>query len=136
MCTPPSCRWNTLRNPSTVRTLLKLVYADKTAVDRDTELIENIIEPTQRPIVRPVSRQQSRHSHTATCRLIRFAVSWNAQARDVFCSIFLSPKTRLSFNEMLQQVKCPVALVYGKEDPWCEQAAPPHSCPHGEVNVR
>lgn len=42
------------------------------------------------------------------------------QARDVFVSIFLSPRTPLTFNEMLQRVVCPVALVYGKEDPWWE----------------
>lgn len=46
-----SSRWNTLRNPVTVRNLLNLVYSDKTSLDKDEALIRNIIEPTTLPIV-------------------------------------------------------------------------------------
>ena len=41
-----------------------------------------------------------------------------SQARDVFVSIFLSPRTPLSFNDMLDRLSCPVSLVYGRDDPW------------------
>ena len=79
--------WNTLRLPSTVRTLLGFVYADRTALtDR---LVDDILAPTQQ-----------------------------AQAGDVFCSVFLSPKAPLSFNDMLDRRQCPILLCYGAEDPW------------------
>eukprot|EP00775_Hariotina_reticulata_P005832 gene5832-6073_t len=55
----------------------------------DDQLCERIVEATQRP-----------------------------EALDAFTSIVLSPKTELSFNEMLAKLQCPVCLAYGREDPW------------------
>lgn len=35
------------------------------------------------------------------------------QALDAFTSIVLSPRTELTFNEMLARLQCPVCLAYG-----------------------
>jgi hypothetical protein len=35
-------------------------------------------------------------------------------ALDAFTSIVLSPKTRLSFDQMIEAVQCPVCLAYGE----------------------
>eukprot|EP00879_Flechtneria_rotunda_P018963 GHRR01019907.1.p1 GENE.GHRR01019907.1~~GHRR01019907.1.p1 ORF type:complete len:440 (+),score=157.56 GHRR01019907.1:356-1675(+) len=39
-------------------------------------------------------------------------------ALDAFISILLSPRTELTFDEMLQALKCPVCMAYGHDDPW------------------
>ena len=40
------------------------------------------------------------------------------QAADVFVSILMSPRAPLSFDQMLARRRCPVCLIYGREDPW------------------
>lgn len=50
----------------------------------DDELLERIVAATQRP-----------------------------DALDAFTSILLSPRTELTFNEMLEQLQCPVCMAYG-----------------------
>ena len=47
----------------------------------------------------------------------------NANALCTFCSVVWSPKAKMSFDDMLRRIgerekELPVALVYGKEDPW------------------
>lgn len=39
-------------------------------------------------------------------------------AVDAFTSIVLAPKSELDFGQMLQALRCPLVMVYGKEDPW------------------
>ena len=42
-------------------------------------------------------------------------------ARDVFCSVFFSPRAQLSFDQMLDRCRengTPLLLLYGREDPW------------------
>ncbi len=55
----------------------------------DDKLVESILAPTRRP-----------------------------QAKEVFVSIFLSPRAPLSFNDMLDALQCPVCMIYGRDDPW------------------
>lgn len=72
------------------------------------------------------------------------------RALDAFVSMWFTPKLKYSFDEMLDMVDCPVALLYGKEDPWvvpmwgqrlkrrCPEAdyfelTPAGHCPHHEV---
>jgi hypothetical protein len=55
------------------------------------------------------------------------APTQSSGALDAFVSIVLSPKSRLSFDEMLESVaksSIPVVMVYGKEDPWVRRAWP------------
>lgn len=51
----------------------------------DDSLLERIIEATRRP-----------------------------EALDAFTSIMLAPQTQLSFNEMLDAIRCPVCMAYGE----------------------
>lgn len=51
----------------------------------DDELLERIVAATERP-----------------------------DALDAFTSILLSPRTELTFNEMLERLECPVCLAYGE----------------------
>ena len=91
--------WDTLRNPSTIRALLGLVYTDKSALD--DALVDAIVAPTCQP-----------------------------QAKEVFVSIFLSPRLPLAFNEMLNALRCPVWCVPPKADCVAARAvdaAPPAS---------
>lgn len=42
-------------------------------------------------------------------------------AADIFCSVFFSPRTELSFNDMLDRCRenrTPLLLLYGEQDPW------------------
>ncbi|KAF6264364.1 hypothetical protein COO60DRAFT_1698391 [Scenedesmus sp. NREL 46B-D3] len=55
----------------------------------DDQLVQCILEPTRHP-----------------------------QALGAFISMVLSPAGKLSFDEVLQAVECPVCLAYGREDPW------------------
>eukprot|EP00775_Hariotina_reticulata_P005191 gene5191-5429_t len=55
----------------------------------DDELVERIIEATEHP-----------------------------EAADAFTSIVLSPESALTFEEMIQDLSCPVCLAYGASDPW------------------
>lgn len=88
--------------------------------------------PAASPPCSQPPRQPPRRSPRCDASARRARPLSRVQARDVFVSIFLSPKTPLSFNEMLQRIKCPVALVYGKEDPWrvgrMRAASPPPAC--------
>lgn len=87
----------------------------------DDQLLERIVEATERP-----------------------------DALDAFTSILLSPRTELTFNEMLARLKCPVCLAYGRDDPWVVpiwgqrlkrqlpsatylELAPAGHCPHHEA---
>eukprot|EP00873_Tetraselmis_striata_P040491 jgi/Tetstr1/460755/TSEL_005940.t1 len=85
--------WNSIRSPTTIRSLLDFVYAKPYASGGYTaELVEQIIEPT---------RQKA--------------------AASAFCSILFSPPPERSFEHMLHDVKqsgIPCLLAYGREDPW------------------
>ena len=68
------------------------MYANKERID--DALVRQIIEPTD-----------------------------NANALCTFCSVVWSPSSKMSFDDMLRRIgerekELPVALVYGKEDPW------------------
>ena len=76
-----------MRNPSTVKTMLNAVYADKNAID--DSLIDNIIDSASHPF-----------GHKA------------------FSSILFSPKSSISFDNMLKNMTCPTCFIYGKDDPW------------------
>lgn len=52
------------------------------------------------------------------------AATHRPDALDAFTSILLSPRTALTFNEMLAAVGCPVLLAYGRDDPWCARRRP------------
>ncbi|GLC45073.1 hypothetical protein PLESTB_001465600 [Pleodorina starrii] len=71
-------------------------------------------------------------------------------ALDAFTSIVLSPKTERSFDELVDELRCPVLLLYGKEDPWVRplwgqrlkrrlpaatylELSPAGHCPHHEA---
>ncbi|KXZ47460.1 hypothetical protein GPECTOR_35g898 [Gonium pectorale] len=71
-------------------------------------------------------------------------------ALDAFTSIVLSPKAALSFDELLDRLRCPVLLLYGREDPWVRplwgqrlkrrlpaatylELSPAGHCPHHEA---
>ncbi|GIL98314.1 hypothetical protein Vretimale_3708 [Volvox reticuliferus] len=71
-------------------------------------------------------------------------------ALDAFTSIVLSPKAELSFDELVDRLRCPVLLLYGKEDPWVRplwgqrmkrrlpaatylELSPAGHCPHHEA---
>lgn len=86
-----STYWQSFRSEANVRGLLSLVYSNPSVID--DELVRNIIKPTD-----------------------------NANALSTFCSVVWSPKSALSFDEMLERIRAddslPVALMYGKEDPW------------------
>ena len=82
--------WDTIRNPGTIGRILGGVYANKDRVGQ--ELIQSIIEPTEAPA-----------------------------AASAFASILCSPSSAKPFAEMLAEIRksnIPVALTYGKEDPW------------------
>ncbi|OUS42540.1 Alpha/Beta hydrolase protein [Ostreococcus tauri] len=82
--------WESFRSRANVRGLLSLVYANAEAID--DRLIRDIIEPTE-----------------------------NKNALSTFCSVVWSPKSAMSFDDMTERIRdsnIPVALVYGKEDPW------------------
>jgi len=81
--------WDRLRSRDTVASMLGLVYAHKPAVEGDAALVSRIIEATEQP-----------------------------GALDAFASIVLAPRSELEFDEMLARAGCPVALVYGRQDPW------------------
>lgn len=77
----------------------------------------------------------------------------NPRALDAFTSIVLAPKSRFTFNQMVDAVSAsgiPVCLAYGREDPWvvplwgqrlkraCPRAtyfelSPAGHCPHHEA---
>lgn len=89
---PIKAYWESFRSEQNVRGLLGLVYANKERLD--DALVRQIIEPTD-----------------------------NANALCTFCSVVWSPKAAMSFDDMLRRIgarekELPVALVYGKEDPW------------------
>ena len=87
---PIKAYWESFRSAANVRGLLSLVYANKGAIDE--ELVDKIIEPTENP--------------NALC---------------TFCSVVWSPKSSMSFDDMTRAIRdanLPVALVYGREDPW------------------
>ena len=89
---PVKAYWESFRSEKNVRGLLGLVYANKERLD--DALVRQIIEPTD-----------------------------NANALCTFCSVVWSPKAKMSFDDMLRRIgerekELPVALVYGKEDPW------------------
>ena len=39
-------------------------------------------------------------------------------ALDAFVSILFAPQAKLSFDGMVEAMRCPVCMIYGKEDPW------------------
>ena len=89
--TPFEAYWNSFRSTENVRGLLGLVYASKARIDDD--LVQRIIAPTNNP-----------------------------NALSAFCSVVWSPKSKMPFDDMLAALAAnddiPIALVYGKEDPW------------------
>lgn len=87
----------------------------------DPPLVERIVEATQHP-----------------------------GALDAFTSIVFSPKGESSFDELVDRLRCPVVLLYGKEDPWVRplwgqrlkrrlpaatylELSPAGHCPHHEA---
>ncbi|CAG9459960.1 unnamed protein product [Pedinophyceae sp. YPF-701] len=80
--------WNNLKRPETIRSMLSLVYADQDAASCPV-MIDGIVAPTERP-----------------------------GAVDAFASIAFAPKTRRPFHEMVAALRCPVLLLYGRDDPW------------------
>ena len=88
--TPFKAYWDSFRSAENVSGLLGLVYASKSRIDDD--LVRRIIAPTDNP-----------------------------NALSAFCSVVWSPKSKMSFDDMLTRLAAsdiPIALVYGKEDPW------------------
>merc|ERR1719329_1581636 len=82
--------WDTIRSPKTIESILSGVYASPSRVGE--RLISEIIEPTEQPA-----------------------------AASAFASILCSPSSPRPFKDMLadiHQAGTPVALAYGKEDPW------------------
>eukprot|EP01025_Chloroclados_australasicus_P046825 TRINITY_DN5177_c4_g1_i1.p1 TRINITY_DN5177_c4_g1~~TRINITY_DN5177_c4_g1_i1.p1 ORF type:complete len:479 (+),score=45.89 TRINITY_DN5177_c4_g1_i1:136-1437(+) len=55
----------------------------------DDDLIEGIVEASEHPM-----------------------------AVDSFTSIIFSPRSQLSFNQMVEMIKPPVCMLYGRDDPW------------------
>ncbi|CAM9966655.1 unnamed protein product [Phaeothamnion confervicola] len=107
-----------MRNPGTVTTMLRGVYANGAAVDDG--LVAEIIAATTRG---PTNRDYGCGGHEA------------------FSSILFAPRSPLSFEDMLARLSCPVSLIYGAEDPWisplfgrkAKRALPPDT-PHWEVS--
>jgi pimeloyl-ACP methyl ester carboxylesterase len=85
--------WDAFRSEANVKGLLSLVYGDgKKRVDE--RLVRDIIAPTDRK-----------------------------PALTAFCSVVFSPKSEVNFDEITRIIrddkqKMPVALVYGRDDPW------------------
>jgi len=80
--------WDNLRKEATVKSLLRLVYARPEKAECPV-MVQGILRPTGHP-----------------------------HAVDAFASIAFSPVPRASFNDALGALRCPVLLLYGKEDPW------------------
>ena len=72
---------------------------------------------------------------------------------EAFSSILFAPKSSATFVELLQAVRAPIALLYGKQDPfiwplfgqrvkaYCPKAtyyeiSPSGHCPHHEVSMQ
>jgi len=85
--------WDAFRSEANVKGLLSLVYGDgKKRVDE--RLVRDIIAPTDRK-----------------------------PALTAFCSVVFSPKSEVNFDDATRVIrddkqKMPVALVYGRDDPW------------------
>ena len=82
--------WDRFRSLTTIRNLLKLVYVDDEKLD--DELVRNIRAPTDHPV-----------------------------ASSTFASVLWSPKPKVAYDDALDVIRdgdVPVALVYGREDPW------------------
>jgi pimeloyl-ACP methyl ester carboxylesterase len=82
--------WDRFRSLTTIRNLLKLVYVDDAKLD--DQLVKNIRRPTDHPV-----------------------------ASSTFASVLWSPKPKVSYDDALDAIRergIPVALVYGREDPW------------------
>ena len=87
--------WDAFRSEANVKGLLSLVYGDGRGKVDDT-LVRDIITPTNRK-----------------------------PALTAFCSVVFSPKSALAFDDATRLIrddprkkKTPVALVYGRDDPW------------------
>eukprot|EP00611_Tribonema_gayanum_P012137 TRINITY_DN226_c2_g1_i1.p1 TRINITY_DN226_c2_g1~~TRINITY_DN226_c2_g1_i1.p1 ORF type:complete len:485 (-),score=150.70 TRINITY_DN226_c2_g1_i1:303-1757(-) len=84
-----------MRNPRTVKAMLSAVYADKRAVD--DSLVADIIAATERgPTLQ----------------------SYGVGGHEAFTSILFSPRVEGGFDALLRSVTAPVALLYGRDDPW------------------
>lgn len=70
--------------------LLRLLCHTLTHPQVDDDLLARIVAATERP-----------------------------DALDAFTSILLSPRTQLTFDEMLARLECPVCLAYGECGWWC-----------------
>uniref|UniRef100_A0A383VJB4 AB hydrolase-1 domain-containing protein n=1 Tax=Tetradesmus obliquus TaxID=3088 RepID=A0A383VJB4_TETOB len=119
-----------------------LAYAVKYIVD---QLLWCILEPTQHPqaldafvsmVLSPAGKQALSFEQVlqrVECPVcLAYAVihivnqlmqcilepTQHPQALDAFVSMVLSPAGKLSFEQVLQRVECPVCLAYGREDPW------------------
>ncbi|KAK3277969.1 hypothetical protein CYMTET_14062 [Cymbomonas tetramitiformis] len=123
---PPFFDWlsriyfNAFRSRGNIRNLLGFVYS-RPRDTLDDELVECIRSPTDHPL-----------------------------AQHAFASILLSPAFPLNFDQLTQAIDCPVALIYGRDDPWIVplwghrlkrripeasyfQVTPSGHCPHHET---
>ncbi|CAM9481957.1 unnamed protein product [Ectocarpus sp. 4 AP-2014] len=84
-----------MRDPRTVRSMLGVVYSNPEAIG--DEVVSEIIAATE--------RGPSNHDY-------------GVGGHEAFTSIVFSPKVPMSFEEMIDRIQVPMALIYGKEDPW------------------
>ncbi|CAN0015657.1 unnamed protein product [Pylaiella littoralis] len=84
-----------MRDPRTVKSMLGAVYSNPDAIGDD--VVSEIIAATE--------RGPSNHE---------FGVG----GHEAFTSIVFSPKVSMTFEEMIDRVEVPMALMYGKDDPW------------------
>lgn len=84
-----------MKDPRTVRKMLGAVYSKPEAVGDD--LVSEIVAATE--------RGPSNHDY-------------GVGGHEAFTSIVFAPKVAMSFEEMISRIDVPLALIYGKEDPW------------------
>lgn len=144
---PPAGQENLLWRTINVDAALPVKHGFKTAIE---QLWWNRIRTpeTIRSLLQLVYARPSAVDDELLTRIV--AATERPDALDAFTSILLSPRTQLTFDEMLARLECPVCLAYGRDDPWVVpiwgqrlkrqlpsatylELAPAGHCPHHEA---